>query len=273
MPTIGQARQAIADAQARAELYRMWQQGFHAGLTHPRVLDALGTRRDSVRTERFRQALLEGTSQRRDIASIIEQNGALVQPFESALLGFGEESGTLERSLAALATHFAAEQRLLRQVWSALTYPLVTSLVALFIAPLPILVAGNARAYLVTVALEFALWYAFGGAIVSALAARYANRSEFVLARFARALATGMEAGLPLDRVVTLAAEASGQPQLRARVRSRTVRQLATEPVSETFAGCSILPFEMMASLRVAEASGDFSSGLRKLAELYDGQR
>ncbi|MGQ0562371.1 MAG: hypothetical protein ACT443_10910 [Gemmatimonadota bacterium] len=42
--------------------------------------------------------------------------------------GLGDESGSLEQALAALAAHFKAVHRLLNKLWSKLTYPLIPSL-------------------------------------------------------------------------------------------------------------------------------------------------
>jgi type II secretory pathway component PulF len=270
MTTIGDARQAVADAAARAELYRMWVAGQRMGATHPHILEMMGPRAKSATVETLRQKLLEGTQDRRRIGSIISANRSLLQPFEAAVLAFGEESGTLEQSLSTLVTHFKAEHRLLSRVWSKLTYPLVVSLAFIVIGPLPLFFIGQSRLYWITVASGLAAWYGFGGTVITGLAATYANRPEFVLARLGRALAAGIEAGLPLDRVATLAAEATGHPLIIAHVKTQDVRQLATRPLSDVFSGCAVIPGEMIAAMQVAEVSGDFSGALRKLADLYD---
>ena len=273
MTSIGHARQAVADAAARAELYRLWHAGQRMGATHPQVLEMMGPRTASALTEQVRRALLDGTRQRRTIASIVRQHAALLQPFERALLSFGEEAGSFEQALATLAAHFKAEHRLLARVWSKLTYPLIVSLVFVVIAPLPLVFMGRATVYWSSVVAGLALWYLAGGSVIAALAATYANRRDFVLARLARLLAGGIEAGLPLDRVVELAVAATSHPQLSDHVRRIPSRQLATQPLSETFAGCPLIPAEMRAAIKVAEVSGDFSGALRRLADLYDGDR
>ena len=273
MTTIGHARQAVADAAARAELYRLWHAGQRMGATHPHVLEMMGRRTTSGTTEQLRLALLEGTRQRRTIAAIVNQHAGLLQPFERALLSFGEESGSFEQSLVTLATHFKAEHKLLARVWSRLTYPLIVSLAFIVIAPLPLVFMGRAGAYWGSVIAGLALWYLAGGSVIAALAVTYANRRDFVLARLARIIAAGIEAGLPLDRVVKLAVEATSHPQITAHVRRISNRELATQSLSETFAGCPVIPAEMTAAIKVAEVSGDFSGALRKLADLYDGDR
>jgi|SRR5687768_14989916 len=270
MLTIGQARQAIRDTAVRAELYRMWHTGQRMGATHSHILGMMGVRHGSPATETLRQKLLEGTAAGNTIDSVVKANPKLVQPFESALLSFGEESGGLEQSLTTLASHFKAEHRLMSKIWSQLTYPLVTSLAAVLIIPLPLIFLGKTSAYLVSAGGGVAVWYAFGGSVIVGIAISYANRPEYVRARLARALAAGMEAGLPLDRVVLLGAEATGHPQIIAHVTRLPARVRSTQPMSETLAGCPAIPREMIAAIKVGEVSGDFSGSLRKLAELYD---
>lgn len=248
----------------------MWHAGQRMGATHPHILDTMGARTESREVEALRATLLEGTRRRETLATILQAHPGAFHPLEKALLAGGEESGTLEQAMNALATHYRAEHRLLLKVWSKLTYPLITSFLMFFIAPLPLLVNGNTSGYITSVAIGVAGWYAFGGAVIIALARHYANRREFVLARLARLLAMGVEAGLPLDRVATLAADAAGNREIIAHVGRMPAQQLATQPLSTTFAGCTIIPPEMMAALTVAEVSGDFSGALRKLADLYD---
>lgn len=270
MATIGHARGAIGDAKARAELYRLWQAGLHAGLTHASVLETMGVRTESAKAEEWRQKLLSGTKQRRAIASIVKQHAGLTQPFEAAILTFGEESGSLEQSLRTLGAHFQGELRLLLKLWSKMTYPLMVSLVAVLIAPLPLLITSGTRTYLVIVAVGLVAWYGLGGTVIGAFAARYALRRQFVLGRLGRALANGIEAGLPLDRVVSLAAAISGHPEVIAHVQRIPARERGSRPISEIFAGCPVVPPDMISAMRVGELSGDYSGSLRKMADLYD---
>lgn len=270
MTTIAHARQAVADAAARSEFYRLWHAGQRMGATHAHILEMMGPRTTSSVVETLRSRLLDGARQRRTITDVIQQNNRLVHPFEAALLSFGEEAGSLDQSLHALVAHFSAEHKLLLEVWSRLTYPLITSLAAIFIAPLPLVFSNRTTQYWLTVLPALALWYALGGGVIVALAARYANRREFVLARLARTIAAGIEAGLPLDRVTALAAAATGHPAITAHIARMPVRERATRPLSEVLSGCATIPAEMIAAIRVGEHSGDFSSALRKLADLYD---
>ena len=270
MMTIGNARQAVTDAAARAEFYRLWLAAQRMGATHVHALEMMGPRETSSSVEAVRTALLKETKQRRTVTSIVETNAALFQPFEAAILKAGDESGGLEKALGTLSRHFKAEHTLLTKVWSKLTYPLIVSLAFIVLSPLPLFFMGRSGEYWIAAIGGLGLWYGFGGGVVVAMAERYANRRDFVLARLARALAGAVEAGLPLDRAASLAADSTGSPAIVAHVKRQDVRTLATQPLSQTFAGCSVVPVEMIAAMRVAEVSGDFSGALRKLADLHD---
>jgi len=251
----------------------MWHAGQRMGATTAHILETMGALAGSAAVEQLRQKLLEGAQRRDTITATLQRNASLVQPMERALLVAGEETGGLEQALNTLASHYNAEQRMLLKVWAKLTYPLVTSFVACLIAPLPLLVQGKTGVYLLSAVTTMTLWYLFGGAVIVALAARYANRREFVLARLARGMASAVEAGLTLDRAAVLAADSSGHPQVIAHVRRLPARTIATQPLSVTFVSCPLVPPEMIAAMKVAELSGDFTGSLRKLAELYDDPR
>jgi type II secretory pathway component PulF len=95
------------------------------------------------------------------------------------------------------------------------------------------------------------------------------NKPALVRARLARALATAIEAGLPLDRAVRLAADASANPQLKAFVHSIPQRTVSTQSLSKTLARCPHLTPEFLGVLEVAEATGDFRV-VARLADLYE---
>jgi type II secretory pathway component PulF len=267
--TIAQARQTIADCAAKAELYRAWRAGHGMGATHPHALEMIETH-GAPAVETLRGHLLAGTRRGRTIASLVNENTGIVEPFERAVLAAGEESGTLEQSLASLATHFTDEHRFLLKAWSKLTYPLFVSAAFIVIAPLPLLFMGGQRQYVLIVLIGLGIWYGFGGTAITALVSRYATKSGRVNARLARTLAAGVESGLSLDRAVTLAADVTGQREIVAHIRAISPRRLATQPASESFRDCPSIPPQLLAAMRIAETTGDFTGSLRRLADLHD---
>jgi type II secretory pathway component PulF len=192
-------------------------------------------------------------------------------PFEIALLALGRETGHLEEVTRLLADYFAAEDRMVLKVLKHAAYPMTTALAATFIAPIPLLFTGaGALAYVATVGGGLALWAAAGGGLLAGVVGHYLQRPAFVLGRALRALVIAIEAGLPVGRAVTLAAESSGHPDLRAWVQRQGGR-VAQQPLAETFRGCPIVTPEALAAMQVADASGDYAGTLGRLATLVEG--
>jgi type II secretory pathway component PulF len=269
-PTLAGLKRAFEDGRARAEFYRGWRAGHHAGLTHPQILAAVGAGPSGGTTEALRQHLLAGTRRGLGIADLVRRRPALFEPFEAAVLTVGEESGRLEAVLEALADFHFRQYRMILAVRRRMAYPLFVSFVAVLIAPLPLVFRGEGRAYGAAVALGLLAWVFLGAAVLARRAQRYQQRPAYVRARLARALAMTLEAGLPLGRAVTLAAAASGSPALEHHVRQAGERALASQSLSQTFAGAPGITPEFASSLEVADRTGDVSNTLRRLAELYE---
>jgi len=96
------------------------------------------------------------------------------------------------------------------------------------------------------------------------------NQPKYVRGRLLRALTIAIEAGLTLGRSATLAAEASGDAEVVAHVRRAGAKNVASQPLAVTFAGCPYLPAHAVAAMAIADASGDYSGTLRKMAELEE---
>jgi type II secretory pathway component PulF len=191
-------------------------------------------------------------------------------PFETALLRLGAEAGKLEETTRLLADYFAADYRALQTVLRHATYPMFTALAATFIAPLPLAFFGHIGAYLVTVTVGSALWFAAGGGLLLGTVRRYLRQPKYVLGRLLRALTFGIESGLTLAKAVALAVDAADDPVITRHVGAQGAQRVGSQPLAATFRGCPGLPFEAIASMEVAEASGDFTGALKKLADLYE---
>lgn len=266
--SIAAVLRAFEDGRHRAELYRAWRIGISAGLTHPAILGhitALGGTSREVHAH-----LLAGTREGRDVSTLVRARPGLFEPFEAALLTLGDESGTLDVVLGALAAFFERQHRMMLAVKKQLAYPLFVSLVAVVIAPLPLVFRGQVPAYFAAAGLGLVGWFVFGGSVIAGRAQRYQRKPMFVRARFARALMMTLEAGLPLARAVRLAADASGDPALAAHVARQGERALGAQSLEQTLTGAPAITPDLLAMLRVAEQTGDFRTTLGRLAELYE---
>lgn len=259
---------AFDDGRDRSEFYRGWRAGLSAGMTHPTILAQVGARGGT--TKALRDHLLAGTTRGEDLTALVRKSPHLLEPFESALLRMGEESGQLETILTALADFHMRQYKLLLAVKRWLSYPMFVSLVAVLILPLPLVFQGRTTAYFVAAGSGLALWFAAGGIMLARLAQRYQRRPGFVRARFARTLSLTIGAGLSLPRAITLAAEASGDPTLIRHVRRFDERTLSTQSLQQTLAGAPVMTPELEGAIRVAERTGDFASTIGRLADLYE---
>ena len=256
-------------ARYKAELYRMWHAGYRAGLSHEKVLSTAGEFRRSPTVERMRLHLLQGAQQRKSLEETIREHRDLFIPFEAALLALGEEAGGLEKILQLLGAYFQAEHRMMLWVKKKMAYPMMNMVAAIFILPFPVLFFGDVTRYVLTVTAELFVAIAFGGTVLSAVAQWFRSRPKVVLARLCRAMALGVESGLPLDRVVKLAVDAAASRNIAEHVGRIPLQQLRGQPLERTFADLKIVPPEMLAALKVADETGNYGDTLEKLAELY----
>lgn len=270
MSSLSQAWLELDLPRHKSEFYNSWQLGQRAGLSHEQILSKMGDFRRSPTVASMRDAFLRGVKGRQTLDDIIADNPKLLTPFEAGSLSLGEASGQLEQVLKFLAGYFAAEYHAVQQVKGMLAAPMITAIAAVFIVSFPILYYGNPLGYSVAVGLEVAALLFAGGTVLSSVARWYRNRPEFVVGRFCRALAMGIEAGLPLGSVTEFAVAAAGHPELQAHLSRVPLRERGNQPLAKTFGGCRVLPFEVVAALEVADATGNYSDTLVKLAQMYD---
>jgi len=262
----------LDDSRDRAELYRLWRAGHDAGLTHPRSLEMMGER-DARAVEATRQWLLRGTAAGRDVSQLVRTGPQHFDEFERTLLPLGDESGRLDETFRLLEQFFAGRHRLSLKVRSRLAYPFFTALAACFVAPLPLLIRGYTRTYFILALGSAVLLLLVSTSVLQVMHARYGRRPPFARARMARALATAVEAGLPLPRALRLAGAASAHPQISGYIAGLDERRLATSSIRAVLAGCPLLTPDFIATVATAEATGDLSI-LTRLADLYeDGLR
>ncbi len=269
MPSFLSAYRALDDGRHRTEFYRMWRTAVHAGFTNEKALKTIG-RRHAPHVEEMREWLLDGARRGQRVTYLVRTGGKRFEPMERAILVLGEETGTFEQSLQLLADFYQAKHRLILYIKKQMSYPMFSALCMVFIAPFPLLYFGQAAAYIGFVATGCIAWVTAGGSFLMMMARRYGATPAMVRSRFARALATGVEAGLPLAHAIRLASEAAADPALSAFVDGMDEHQLVAGQLHETFSNAPHMTADMIGALAVADRTGDFSTTLRKLAELYE---
>ena len=266
--TILGALRSFDEPRHRAELYRAWNAGLAAGLTSHVVLDQMGPNAfPSV--EEARRYLVVGAGQGKSITALVKARPKLFAPFEGAVLAAGDESGTLNQSLRLLTDYFTGDFKRWLEVRNALGYPVFLGLVAAFGLPFVLLPKSPVKTYVILLAAFLLL----GGVFISILASIFLNTNGLTQARFARVLASTLEAGLPLGRAVRLSVDASGNRGLKEHLQKRTERELATTPLAKLFEGCEEVPARLIGQMMVADATGDYKGTLSVYAADLERQQ
>jgi type II secretory pathway component PulF len=212
---------------------------------------------------------LAGTLNRRSLADVVTSGGARFDACERSLMVLGEESGRLDHSLRLLGEYFTRRHKLMRWVKKQMAYPVTTGLASGVIGPMPLLIKGFTWAYVGSAVGALLLLGAAAGGVLLGVANGYAGRPHLARARLARALATAIEAGLPLGRSLRLAADVSGNHEMATHINRWSERELSTQSIAVTLAGCPHLTAEFRAGIETAERTGDFSI-ITRLAQLYE---
>lgn len=271
MTTLLKAHRALVDAERRSAFYRGWGAAFGMGATHPVALKELGLQFGAGDTERLRQYLGKAVTERATLKDAIEKAPAgMLEPFEGALIKLGEETGSLDRSLRMLADWYRGQHKMLLKLWSKSTYPLFLTLFAAVALPLPLVFQGRADDYFKLAGAGVAVWYLFGGNVVYLAARLSAGRGKWVRARLARSIATAMEAGAPIDRVIELSLGAAASPELERCVKRVPLAKRRAQPLSQTLRGCPGVPDELLAAIQVAESTGRWNESVGRMGELYE---
>ena len=253
----------------RAELYRAWLAGQIAGFTSTDSLEKMGAL-GSPPTEELRRYLVVGGHQGKALGALVKARPALFAPFEAAVLAVGDEAGTLDTSLRLLADYFSREYRRILKIKSQLSYLIFAGVVASFALAMPVLSRSGWRAYMAAVVVLLAAFLLMGGLPLGIVGAMFASTAPFTRPRFARALAIGVEAGLPVGRVARLAVTASGSAELKHHIAKRTERELGTMKLAALFDGCRAVPPSLLAGMAVADASGQYVDTLERCADELD---
>jgi len=230
------AFRAIRSGRDKAAYYRMWHVRQRAGLAYPG-----------------------------------EPSPGAQTPFETALVALGKESGKLDECLRLLADYFTAEDRMVLKVLKHATYPMFVALAGAVIGPLPLIFRVGVGAYLASAGTLVGLWLVAGGSLLMGTVNKYLNQPKYLRGRLLRALTIGIEAGLTPGRAATLAADATGNAEVIAHLRQVGAKNVATQPLAQTFAGCPHIPFHAVAAMEVADRSGDYTGTLKRMAELEEG--
>jgi type II secretory pathway component PulF len=199
-----------------------------------------------------------------------------------ALLEAGEATGNLDRILDRLAERHDARRTLRRRFLTDIWYPLILFHLAALLTPIPSSFRSDSRlfgpSWILGVLTILVPLYALVGAtawlrrtargrdlvrrVVDALpgfgnAARHRRRAEF-----ADVLGAAYEAGVRMDRALSLAGSAVGDPRLEVAVtavgRGSTLR--------DALGGTGFLPSPLLSRIAIGEQAGEITKALAGIA-------
>jgi type II secretory pathway component PulF len=250
-----------------AAFYRAFGAAWSAGLPATEALRVLAPARGGgvvgLRVKALRASLRAGETL---------AEGARQGPFlelERALLALGEETGRLGETVAALAAFFEADHRVALRIIRQVFPRLVTAFAGCFIVPAPLAFKVGLGAYAAASLSALGVTTFFSGALLWLLFERARSRPQYAVARLLWALALAIEAGLPLYRVVPLAAAALGPCTTARRLLAVPPGQWDGQPLS-TLADACQLPRSARAMLETMERTGDTTTTLRWAARAYE---
>ncbi len=224
-----------------------------------------------------------------------------------SMVQVGEESGNLAEVFGQLAQLIQRQQKLKKQLISALAYPsflalfcfLITCALMFFIVPsmkelfegrdlhpITALVLGLSHWVNAHIPLMLLLLTACIGAIsfcVGSVEAkkqlyRYFLRLPFVktllldsaLLRFCRSLSMLLQGGVPLLEALSLSCNLVKNPLLEASILEAQKRVGQGERLSQALIGAPLIPPLVLRMLCLAEETGKMGESLLHLAEIYD---
>ncbi|MGH7149392.1 MAG: type II secretion system F family protein, partial [Planctomycetota bacterium] len=213
---------------------------------------------------------------------------ALFDPVEIAMIRAGEEAGRLAENCSSLASRFEAQHADREEVKTGLRYPLLLLHIALLVLPVQVLLDHGLGPYLVSSLGAIALLHGLRAAFALLNTAylddpRYARvldalpvvgrlRRLRAQTRFARTFADLHAVGLPFDRTLVLAGEASGLPERAGDIglAVHSLRQGA--PLTRAISLLPWLPSDLVAAFSVGEQTGRLGETLLRVAVDLDRQ-
>ena len=282
-----------------------------AGVTLSRALELLANLSGSRATAQVVTKLNEAVRGGASFSAALEVLDQPLPPFYIGLVKAGEAGGKLDQTLQELATYLQRSRVLREKLVSALIYPLMLLIVALstlvlmltvvvprFAAlfadagetlPLPtqaVLFIGD---FLLQSGWVIALMFGFAALLVRHMLSSRENRlvvhrailhlplvgslaSRLATARFARALSTLINSGIPVARALPYCTAVVANEAFSQAVTELAREVRAGESLSGAMARAGVFPELAHNLLKVGEETGALQSMLEHVATLYESE-
>ena len=276
------------------------------------ILTSLNILTRQAASKRLHEALLQVAQGIERGQSLSEAFGARSDIFPSILINLvsaGEAGGILEESFERLADHFDKEYAVNQKVRSAMTYPVVVSVVALgvgifmivFILPtfvnlfmqmgatLPLptrIIMGISEVFktrwylilgsllLLVASFQAAAATPRGAYLLDALALKMPVFGGLVLrravCRFARTLGTLLKSGVPLLVCLSVVERTVGSRPIAAAISQAGEEIRAGRGIVEPLRASKLFPTMVLEMMAVGEETGAIDTMLSRVADFYD---
>jgi len=283
-----------------------------SGLSLMRALTVLETQTENKRLRAtviaVRQAIESGLS----LSDALARHPKVFTELYVAMLRAGETGGFLEDALLRVAEQLEAQNKLKRQVKSAMVYPAVVSTIALcvcaamliFIIPVfaGVFKQFNGKMPSLTVQtiaasniLRHQWYFVFGGALAIVSGFRYWKRSKLgrpmwdrmrlkapvkigkivqkiALARWARTLSSLTSAGVPMLEAIEVTGRTAGNAVVENAMAAVRDSVQGGGMIATALSSEPIFPSLVTNMVRVGEETGALDSTLAKVADFYEEQ-
>jgi type IV pilus assembly protein PilC len=283
-----------------------------AGLSLMRALMVLETQTQNKRLKTTVLAIRQDIESGASLSAALNKHPKVFSQLYVAMIRAGETGGFLEDAMLRVADQLEAQNKLRRQVKSAMIYPAVVSSIALcvvtamliFIIPV---FAGVFKSFngkmpsltVHTIALSNAMryhWYFFvigGPALVFGFTKWKSSKSgrqvwdrfrlkapakigtivqKIALARWSRTLSSLTSAGVPMLEAIDVTGRTAGNTVVENAMAAVHTSVQGGGTIASALAGESIFPSLVTNMVRVGEETGALDSTLGKVADFYEEQ-
>ncbi len=227
------------------------------------------------------------------------------------LIAAGEASGTIDKVLLRLATHYEKSAAIARKVKSAMTYPTVMLVIitCVVILLLYIVVPKFAEMFasggkqlpeatqMVMTLSQFVqdnILFIMGGIVAAGFGLRYIFTNEQTrkqidpvllklpflgklimkvsIARFSRTLSTMIEAGVPIIEALNITSKVSGNYAIESAVVKTREAITSGKTLAEPLMAAKVFPKMAVSMIAVGEQTGALAQMLVKIAEFYEDE-
>lgn len=290
LPPAGFRSVGLPDRQ-KATLFHQIARLLRAGIPPVTALETTGGSVSGRRMRAVCVALVADLNAGKTLGDAMSRLPRDFDPHELGTVRAAELIGAVPDGLERLHARLERSRARKRQVLGGLLYPLVVLTLSFFLLPLPHLFFGRVGAYLAEALVPLAVTLALAAGAVfgwgrlrrhprywpplRAAAARIPIVRSLLLRSgrrtFSAHLGRALDAGLPIDRALRSAGEATGDPRFR-RLADDAVRHVLDDgrSLTDAFRTSAVFPDEALLIVAGGERSGDLAASLEMIAQHED---